>query len=126
MTMTQGLTFGDKILFTALACAVTVSFIVAEAFAFRGSDVVIEVGGTPVQKLQIGIQDTVSIDGLNGPVTVETRDGKVAVTNATCPNQICVRTGWRARVGEVIVCVPNHVVVRILGQREKGVRAITG
>ncbi|MFN0159222.1 MAG: NusG domain II-containing protein [Bacteroidota bacterium] len=124
--MNKGLTFGDKILFATLVCTMVVSFIVVEALAFRGSDVVIEVGGTPVQKLQIGIQDTVSIDGLNGRVTVETRDGKVAVTDAACPNQICVRTGWRARAGEVIVCVPNHVVVRILGQREKGVRAITG
>jgi hypothetical protein len=67
-----------------------------------------------------------SIRGARGELTVEVRDGRAAVAFADCPNHVCVRTGWRSRAGDVIVCVPNRVIVCILGKQQEGIRAITG
>jgi hypothetical protein len=50
----------------------------------------------------------------------------VAITHAECPNHICVRTGWRSKAGDVIVCVPNKTIVRILGDTAEDTRVITG
>ena len=37
-----------------------------------------------------------------------------------CKNQICVNTGKISRAGEIIVCLPNYVIVEIIGSGEGG------
>ena len=44
---------------------------------------------------------------------VEMRDEQVRVAEADCPDLLCVNTGWRRHVGQVIVCLPHYFVVRI-------------
>jgi len=43
---------------------------------------------------------------------------KVRVKESSCPNKICVKTGWIKRSGEIIVCAPNEVTVRILSSKK--------
>lgn len=50
--------------------------------------------------------------------TVKLSDGKVSVSSATCPDKVCVRTGEISKSGEIIVCVPNRVSVKISGEEE--------
>lgn len=49
---------------------------------------------------------------------VEFKDGKVRVKEADCPDKVCVRTGWIYRPGEMIVCIPYRVVIKISGERQ--------
>jgi hypothetical protein len=119
------LTLADKILILVLLAATG-----ASAFAVRlageGTTVVIQQNGATVYTLDLHEQRTVTLEGRLGPVVVETSHGRVAITHSSCPNHICVRTGWRSKAGEVIVCVPNDIFVRITGRGEKGIRAVTG
>lgn len=41
------------------------------------------------------------------------RNGKASVTEASCPDKICVRQGAVSESGQTIVCLPNRVVVTI-------------
>lgn len=41
------------------------------------------------------------------------KDGAVSVTESSCGDKICVRTGKISRSGEAIICVPNRVAVTI-------------
>jgi hypothetical protein len=41
------------------------------------------------------------------------KDGQAAITEATCPDKICVHTGWISETGQTIVCMPNRVSVTI-------------
>jgi thiamine biosynthesis lipoprotein len=61
------------------------------------------------------MDERAAIGGAKGGFTVEVRDGRVAIVQAECPNQVCVRTGWRSDAGDAIVCVPNRAMVRITG-----------
>jgi len=45
---------------------------------------------------------------------VEIRDGQVSVTEASCPDQICVRHGPTDQTADPIVCLPNKLVVQVL------------
>ena len=36
--------------------------------------------------------------------------------SADCRDQVCVRTGTLTRAGQVAVCLPNRVVLRITGE----------
>ena len=38
-----------------------------------------------------------------------------AMQSADCRDQVCVRTGTLTRAGQVAVCLPNRVVLRITG-----------
>ena len=50
--------------------------------------------------------------------TVKLSDGKVSVSSATCPDKVCVHTGAISKAGEIRVCVPNRVSVKISGEEE--------
>ena len=54
-------------------------------------------------------------DGSYNAVTV--RDGKIAVTEANCPDQYCVKQGF-CNSGEQIVCLPHKLVISFVGESE--------
>ena len=54
-------------------------------------------------------------DGGYNIVTV--KGGKIAVTEADCPDQYCVRQGF-CDSGEQIVCLPHKLVISFLGNSE--------
>lgn len=41
-------------------------------------------------------------------------DGKARITEAVCPDQICVEHRAVSKVGETIVCLPEKVVIKIV------------
>ena len=47
---------------------------------------------------------------------MEFKDGKVRIKEANCPDKVCVRTGWISMPGEIIVCLPYRIVVKISGE----------
>jgi len=124
--MVHLLTTADKILIAVLVCSVVGSFLIVGSIAVQGTSVLVQVDGMTVHKANLLENSIIQVDGVRGELTIETKDGRVAVTRADCPNHVCVRTGWRSKGGDVIVCVPNKCVVRILAEDQKGVRAVTG
>lgn len=52
-------------------------------------------------------------------------DGRASVTDATCPDQLCVRQRSIAGSGESIICLPHKLVVQIEGEEEGGLDAVT-
>lgn len=47
--------------------------------------------------------------------TVEIKDGFVRVTEALCPDKVCVRNRAIGYSGQRIVCLPNRLVITIEG-----------
>ena len=68
-----------------------------------------------VVSLRTDQQFTVPCPG--GYNTVTVRDGKIAVTEATCPDQYCIRQGFCSG-GRAIVCLPNRLVITFLADQE--------
>ena len=56
-----------------------------------------------------------SDDGGYNIVTV--KDGKIAVTEASCPDHYCMARGF-CNSGTQIVCLPNRLVIEFLGEAE--------
>ncbi len=46
-----------------------------------------------------------------GTNTVKIQDGKIAVTQASCPDHICISMGWK-NSGPPIACLPNGLILR--------------
>lgn len=53
------------------------------------------------------------------------KDGRADITEASCPDGICVNHRAISRQGETIVCLPNKVVVEIENGEESDVDSMT-
>ncbi len=49
---------------------------------------------------------------------VRIEDGKVWIDDATCPDKICLHQGKISHDGELIVCLPNRLLIQIEDNRE--------
>ena len=74
-----------------------------------------ECGTYPLEK-----DETIEIvtEGHRNVVIIQ--DGIVHMDYSNCKNQICVHTGEISDKGETIVCLPNYVIVEIIGSGEGG------
>ncbi len=90
-------------------------FFIKEVFP-RGRDVTIEVDGKIGYRYPLDSDRTVKIAGAHGRLTVEIKDHKVRVVDASCPNRLCERQGWISR--GAIVCLPGRISV-LVGSPEK-------
>jgi hypothetical protein len=56
-----------------------------------------------------------TVNGIyNNKILVE--KGRIRVIESDCPDQVCVRTGWLTKTGELAVCVPNRLMIKIEGE----------
>jgi hypothetical protein len=56
-----------------------------------------------------------NIDGLKGISRLRIADGQIRFVDSPCQGRYCIHTGWLSSTGEVAACLPNGVVVEILG-----------
>ena len=62
-----------------------------------------------------------TVDGPAGTNTVLVEPGRICVSHADCPDQVCVRQGWISNGVVPIVCLPNRLVIQIEAERQDGV-----
>lgn len=73
--------------------------------------------GTVLKTVDLRIDQEFTVDTPGGGRNVITvRDGKIAVTEANCPDHYCMNRGF-CNSGTQIVCLPNRLVIRFLGQQ---------
>ncbi|MBQ7327325.1 MAG: NusG domain II-containing protein [Clostridia bacterium] len=83
-----------------------------------GSTAVVTVDGKRVGEYSLAIDGVYYINDGTNVLAIE--DGKAYMKEASCPGyQDCVETGKISRVGETIVCLPNKVVVEIVGEGDE-------
>lgn len=111
--------FGKKDLILLLIVAVVI-IVIALCFFLRkdaeGGMAVVTVDGEEYGRYPLSEEQEVPIviDGKETNLLI-IKDGKADVTEADCPDQICVNQKAIAKEHETIVCLPNKVVVEILG-----------
>jgi len=115
------LTKGDKILIVFILLG---SFLILTGFQVLGfgngqSYAQIEIFGEPYQKISIGDNGPsiiVEAPGMLGKSIIEVDKDRVRVVSSPCPDKDCVRQGWISKPGQMLVCLPNKVVVKITNQ----------
>ena len=72
--------------------------------------------------LRIDREFQVSVGG-TGYNDLTVKNGKIAVTDASCPDHYCIHRGY-CNSGTDIVCLPNRLVIRFVGGQ--GIDAVVG
>ncbi|GJL77527.1 MAG: hypothetical protein NPINA01_05160 [Nitrospinaceae bacterium] len=118
-------TLGDKILI--------VCFIFLNVFLFikmgngtAGDWVVIEVDQREVSRYPLSDDRVVPVKGRLGITQVKIEKGKARILHSPCKNKICIKSGDIQYADRLIACLPNRVVVRVIGKNQRGVDAVVG
>jgi len=119
------LTFADKVLIGCLIVLSLASYPLVRRMTKAGNVVQIEVNGAVSTVAPLYTNQSFAAPGPLGNTNVVIQDGEVFVTESPCRNKICIRTGRIAHTGQLIVCVPNKVVVRVIGKEELPYDAVT-
>ena len=74
--------------------------------------------GSVVKTVDLRINQEFTIEsGSDGYNVITVKDGKIGVSEATCPDHYCMKRGF-CNSGTEIVCLPNRMSIRFLGQQE--------
>ena len=80
--------------------------------------------GQTVRTVSLAIDQEITIPSpLGGSNSVTVKDGKIGVTDATCPDLYCMERGMCSG-GIQIVCLPNRLIIRFL--EDQGVDSVVG
>ena len=108
----------------ALLCAAVIALAVPRAAGGRPARAEIDVAGRVVATLDLARDGVSEVRGPLGVTRVEVRGGRVRVLSSPCPRQACRHGGWIGAAGEMLVCLPNEVVIRLPGQRAGATDAV--
>ncbi len=80
----------------------------------HGAEAVVLVNGKRWARLDLFHNQDLTVPGPLGHSHIQVRDGQARFVDSPCPNKICVHAGWLSQGGEVAICLPNKVSLRIL------------
>ena len=73
--------------------------------------------------------ESFEVEGAIGKNTILVEPGRICITEADCPDHVCIHMGWlSAEHPSPIVCLPNQVVIQLSDSTENpnGLDGVTG
>lgn len=75
----------------------------------------VQVDGEVVATYDLNKDADVVVDGYHGGTNhLVIQDGMVWISEASCPDKICVHQGKVSLNGDLIVCLPNRMIARVV------------
>jgi hypothetical protein len=71
--------------------------------------------GAPDRRVDLSTDATLQVRGRLGDSHVEVRGGQVRFLDSPCVGRYCVHAGWLSRAGQVAACLPNGIVIELVG-----------
>ena len=111
----------DVILVTVILVIAVAGLLFINGTKVEGSKVIVKIDGVETQSYSLSentefkIQTGKNNENIN---VVVIENGKVRVTEADCPDGICIDYRPISYVGQTIVCLPHKVVVEIVGESD--------
>lgn len=83
-----------------------------------GGSVEITIDGEQYQTLSLSKNTTIKLPAENGSNILTIRDGVADMTEADCPDQLCVKQKSISHTGETLVCLPHKIVVKVINNTD--------
>ena len=78
-----------------------------------GNTVTITIDGELWRTLPLSTDTTIDIPGRGGTNTLCIKNGQASITEADCPDKLCVHQFSIQHNGESLVCLPHKVIVKV-------------
>ncbi len=124
-TYFQFLTLADKLLIAIFLLAGFLSLVVLHQLRQQGNCFSVSMVGSKEQFYSLDKNQQLAFAGALGTTIVQVKNKQVRVLASPCPEKICIKSGWIQRTGDILVCVPNKIVIRINGKQNGQFDVIT-
>ena len=114
----------DLILIVALLVLAGALYLTLNANRQEGGVVVVRVNGVETERHSLAVDGTFPLNG--GTNILVIRDGQAWLSEADCPDLLCVKQGKIHYTGQVITCLPNRLTVTVEGGESNGVDLVVG
>ena len=117
------MTKGDKILIISIIIIslISLGFIKNSGNGYNQKYISVQVNGEEYKKIIFDksiIGKTIPIETKLGYNLIEIGDEMVRVIEADCPDELDVKQGYISQPTELIVCLPNRLVIEIKGLKQ--------
>jgi len=104
------------IILTILALAAGL-LIYRRAAADKGEDKICElfVDNKLQSEIDLSKNGDIKVPGREN-VVLTVKDHAIAFTQSDCPDKICIKTGYISQPGQMAVCLPNRVAIKIVAK----------
>lgn len=109
-------TRADKILIITLIVLTAVSYPAIRHLSAGASFLDIEVGGETVMVARMDQDRDITVNGRLGPTTIRIDRSGARFIQSPCADKKCIEAAPVRDAGEIAVCVPNRVMIRVLGE----------
>ena len=96
---------------------IAVLLFLAAALKDNGKENVIEIKIDGVVKGRYALSEDRELN-LNGTSRLVIKDGKADITEADCPDKVCVKQKPISKAGESLVCLPNKIIITVVEGEE--------
>lgn len=104
------------ILFAALLLMGAAGLFAATKFAAPGLRAVIRLDGEIYEEIDltaVTVPYEIRIETELGENTIRVEHGRIGVTAADCPDQVCVHQGMVETAGVPVVCLPHRLTIQL-------------
>ena len=120
------ITTADKILIAALLILNGWLFANWGTGFSKGDWVVVTVNQKEIIRLPLNQDQITHVKGPLGLTEIEVEKGRARIARSPCKNKVCIKSGYIRYADRLAACIPNRVVVRIVGKNHRGVDAVVG
>lgn len=105
----------DLILVLVILVIVSIGFLVTRILHRQPAAVVeISVDGEVTASYPLDQDTDVVLHGVGGGTNhLIIQDGSAWITEATCPDKVCIHQGKINENGQMLVCLPNRLIVKV-------------
>ena len=114
----------DVIVIVSLLLLALALYLALNSSRREGGAAVVRVNGVETERYSLLQNGSFPLNGGSNILVIE--DGYAWMSEANCPDHICVRQGKIHYTGQVITCLPNRLTVTIEGGEDDGVDLIVG
>lgn len=112
---------GDIIIYTAILAIILVSSIGVYYYRFDDKNdkkvAIIKQDNVVIEK--VFIDDLSELKEIklfgNDDVIIHAQNGRIRFYKSDCPDKVCVESGWISKKGEMAVCLPYRIIIKIEG-----------
>lgn len=65
----------------------------------------------------------INISGVH-KATIVAEKNRICFLESDCPDKICVKTGWLSQPGEIAVCLPNKIIIKLEQDKNQNVDGV--
>jgi hypothetical protein len=109
-------TRADKILIITLIALSALSYPAIRYLSAGASFLEIEVNGQPGTVVRMDQDQDITVEGKLGTTIIRIDESGARFIQSPCADKKCIESAPIKDAGEIAVCIPNRVMIRVLGE----------